>query len=275
MRGMPRIAIALIAGITAITVLFILAIPPDPQVAGAHARISEVRSIEVAPQPPSQQPSHPDPGTTRAPAVTTHSADQSLQAGTDPSLAPASLPLVVDPRWKLVRINFQHPTTITPDGYLPDTGAVFGPHDNGFTYGWIGGQATEARERGVLTDKRLDTFIHFMKGPSRLGPGTKAPDAPGGSDGYSFSWAIAVPNGVYEVEIVMGDPSYSDHLNSVMINEHDYVDQEASDAFDKVACTIRVTGGKISVKPGATARNPVICYIHIVQLELTLDGKEL
>ena len=85
-----------------------------------------------------------------------------------------------------IKINYQIGTAAIPAGYDADTGLVYGPRANGYSYGWSVDHTGYARKRNVNPDQRLDTLIHFHAGAT---------------------WEIGVPNGTYDVKVVVGDPS--------------------------------------------------------------------
>jgi glucose/arabinose dehydrogenase len=100
-----------------------------------------------------------------------------------------------------IKINFQPDTAPIPPGYTKDIGAAF----NG-TSGWTNlsgapldlftSTLNNTRDRNSLKspDQRYDTFIH-MQAPSGSGVTT-----PG-------EWKYVLPNGEYDVHVVVGDPT--------------------------------------------------------------------
>ena len=64
---------------------------------------------------------------------------------------------------ELIKINFQLAGAQVPEGYLPDTGQVFGDQGNGYSYGWSQDMTGETRDRNnsAAPDQRYDTLIHF------------------------------------------------------------------------------------------------------------------
>src|SRR5439155_16265252 len=107
--------------------------------------------------------------------------------------------------------NFQTATTVTPTGYLPDTGSAFGDRANGFSYGWwnspdngttaVPTTDPSTRERNVNPDKRLDTIVQLHKVGESPAVGM-------------VWWEINVPNGTYQVHLVAGDASNADEYLS-------------------------------------------------------------
>ena len=153
-----------------------------------------------------------------------------------------------------VNINFQIPTTVTPLGYLADTGIVFSVQQAGYSYGWDVDNGPNARERAstLSPDKRYDTFTHLQKQvPAR-------------------AWEIAIPNGTYSVHMVSGDPTATDSafrlnlegalsMSGVPNNPNFWVESTS---------TVTVADGRLSltVDPAAagnTANNAKINFIDI------------
>jgi acyl-CoA thioesterase-1 len=104
-------------------------------------------------------------------------------------------------------INFQPPGPKAPKTYLPDTGAAFATQRGTLRYGWSTKNPTEARRHSKLSPDLLhDTVASFVSGKKRL------------------VWEMKVPNGVYIVHIVAGDPARSGDLyrlkaeNTLVIN---------------------------------------------------------
>ena len=147
-----------------------------------------------------------------------------------------------------VYINFQQPASETPEGYLPDAGAVFGDRGNGFSYGWDRDINAEARDRdsGNAPDQRWDTLIHLQKGADVI-------------------WEIALENGLYNVYIVAGDAGYTDQINTFDI-EGVLVEDPDGEAgnFDELTATVTVADGRLTLTTAEGADNAKICFIDIV-----------
>jgi hypothetical protein len=101
-------------------------------------------------------------------------------------------------------INFQDDNTVI-DGFTPDSGAPYGPQPNGETYGWkavatdtpIDANAA-ARDRGNV-DTLLSTVIHMQRGDCCTSGFTE-----------EIYWEHALPNGRYQVTVVVGDDNPDD-----------------------------------------------------------------
>ncbi len=81
-----------------------------------------------------------------------------------------------------IKINFQRMASRTPDGYLPDSGEVFGDRGNGYSYGWDVDIQGDSRERNSSIDQRYDTLVQMQEGDPR-------------------TWEIELPNGGYDLFI--------------------------------------------------------------------------
>jgi hypothetical protein len=144
-----------------------------------------------------------------------------------------------------LKINFEPPgNDDTPVGYLPDTGEAYGDRGNGYFYGWDQ-DVNENRDRGDHSDERYDTLNHMQKGDPR-------------------TWEVSVPNGAYDVHLVMGDPSYTDQINTVNVEGTVIPDPDGGDAFDEYNPTVNVTDGRLTIAPASGSSNAKICFVHIV-----------
>lgn len=148
-----------------------------------------------------------------------------------------------------VAINFQPAGSAVPAGYVADTGAVSGLRSGGLVFGWNRSIAPDARERNDANapDQRHDTFIHMQKT---------------GSDPV---WEIAVPRGVYLVELVAGDPSFIDSDYRISVEGFTVVDAVPSSGarFAGGAAIISVLDGRLTLHNVAGAVNNKVCFIVI------------
>ncbi len=150
-----------------------------------------------------------------------------------------------------VKVNFQPQKLDVPNGYVLDAGYTFGDRGNGYSYGWSrdlrGRSPTEPRPRYrnkiVYDDKRYDTLIHM-----------------------TATWEIAVPNGTYRVDLLMGDPTHTDPINDVLIEGVLIKDPDGQDAFDRYSdVTVTVSDGRLTLEPGPDGYNAKVCFIDITQ----------
>jgi glucose/arabinose dehydrogenase len=144
-------------------------------------------------------------------------------------------------------INFQLAGAPVPTRYAVDSGAVFGLRSNGWSYGWSTDHTGVARDRNVVADQRLDTLIHFHQGQS---------------------WELALPNGLYEVTVSIGDPSItSTHtINAEGVNFWNAIGLAAGD-FRAMTKQVTVSDGRLTLNQGALAEMSTrINYVHVVGL---------
>ena len=171
-----------------------------------------------------------------------------------------------------IRINFQDGSFSPPSRYSADTGAAFGRRDNGLTYGWIdpaNGQpadnsaAARGEARGITQlssdeDKLLRSFNQLDV------PGLNAP----------HDWEVAVPNGLYRVELAAGDPANYASRHTLRAEGVTIVDDfipAVNSTFRVGVDTVRVSDGKLTIDDvGAPADgNSKIMYVDIVPVDST------
>jgi RHS repeat-associated protein len=163
-----------------------------------------------------------------------------------------------------IRINFQTATAPIPEGYVADTGKLFGDRGNGLryglSYGWTEDRTSYTRERKVHPDKRYDTLVHMNHLNQQVGA----------------SWELELPNGQYRVHLVMGDPSYQDQTNNVTIEGVPFVDPDPWDKsksktafgdFDEVEVDVTVTDGRLTIALAQGHYNVKLCFLDVTRLD--------
>ncbi|MEX2169248.1 MAG: PQQ-dependent sugar dehydrogenase [Pirellulales bacterium] len=146
-------------------------------------------------------------------------------------------------------INFQFDEATTPTRYQRDVGAVFGDRGNGLSYGWSSDHTDQARERNLVPDQRYDTLIHFEAGAS---------------------WQIALPNGLYEVTVAIGDPNNNDGLHTINVEGVNYWTAlpDTDGSFIQTQ-QITVSDGMLTIDQGTAAHKATrIDFVHIVNLPI-------
>ncbi len=156
-------------------------------------------------------------------------------------ITPASFPLT--------RINFQTTTAPIPNGFLADTGSVFGNRGNGFTYGWNQSATSFARDRnsGLSLDQQHDTLIHTQLYGDRF-------------------WELALPNGMYSVHVVAGDPSFTDSKYKYNVEGVLAVNGTpggGSNHWIEGTVTVNVSDGRLTITNASGAVNNKIDYVEI------------
>jgi len=149
-----------------------------------------------------------------------------------------------------VKINFQHPDSETPAGYLPDIGEIFGYRGNGYSYGWDVDIQDDARDRNVNMDQRYDTVVQFQE------------------DGVAKTWEIELPNGSYELLIVCGDPAYDDQINTIDVEGNILVDPDGRSNYDEYLVTVFISDGRLTVQPAPGGIKCKLLFMHISTLPI-------
>lgn len=146
-----------------------------------------------------------------------------------------------------VKINFQPASSTIPLGFLPDSGAVFGARDNGYTYGWNADNSANMRDR-LFGRVQYDTLARMQSGGS-------------------YTWEIAVPNGSYTVKIAAGDADFFDSVYKLNVEGVALINGTPTSANRWLENYARVTvsDGKLTVSNAAGATNNKINFIEIYQ----------
>ncbi|WP_347160004.1 malectin domain-containing carbohydrate-binding protein [Pontibacter chitinilyticus] len=110
------------------------------------------------------------------------------------------------PGMQNIQVNFQLAGSSTPSGYVADAGLAY---DASRGYGWINpstgqpkDQSASMRERSGSADLRLRTLAQMQASTGGQTPG---------------NWELAVPNGIYNVTVSVGDPSYYDSRHQINV----------------------------------------------------------
>lgn len=148
-----------------------------------------------------------------------------------------------------IRINFQEKGAPTPCGWKPDIGRLFGER-NGARYGWNIDHTDVTRDRQIKDNQLLDTLSHFHQ------------------DGV---WEIAVPNGVHEVHVGIGDAGYPStyFLNVEGVPFWWNQTLEAND-FRHVRHTVLVEDGRLTIDQGDAWDKAT--RINFVEIDAPVDG---
>lgn len=145
-----------------------------------------------------------------------------------------------------VKINFQPEGVDVPEGYIPDSGDVFG-YKNGYSYGWNISHKDSVIKRNVNPEVLVDTVCMIKP------------------DGI---WEIEVPNGDYDVTISVGDAVYGSDpgYNSINIENVSFFSNLSlqPNEFKKVTKEVTVKDGRLSLDQECTVNSKTpINYIHI------------
>jgi len=188
----------------------------------------------------------PATGTHTIQAVATDHAGASTTSAavTVEVIAPVVPPLAI-------KVNFQPASAAVPIGYLADAGAPYGDRGNGVLYGWNMDTAVNTRDRNnpVSPDQRYDTLNYARTGTER--------------------WELEVPNGVYQVRVVAGDPSYYGQVSPrryhYLVEGVTVMDSVPSEQqrFADVTVPITVTDGRLTLGNGANAQANCLLFIEV------------
>ncbi len=169
-----------------------------------------------------------------------------------PTLTPTQTPTPTATKtWQpYAFINFQ-PVTATaalPNGYLIDSGAMFGYRGNGFYYGWnITNPYFRDRNAVNSPDQRYDTFAWIFWNSS------------------NFAWDIAVPNGSYKVRVVSGDAintfgTYATNVEGTLVISGT---PTVGNYWLEGTATVNVTDGKLTLTNAPGAMNNKLNFVEI------------
>jgi hypothetical protein len=151
-----------------------------------------------------------------------------------------------------LKINFQPTNAPVPLGYLPDTGATFGANGNGLSYGWNPSQAAFAKQSKVTNsaDARYRTFIEMES---------------------NAVWEIEVPDGVYGVHAVAGDPGATAGVYRVEVEGilAVYGTPSTNRPWIEGDAIVEVADGRLTLSNGVGAMSNRICFVEISRLERT------
>jgi len=141
---------------------------------------------------------------------------------------------VADGIYELIQVNFQTDAFSVVRGYLADWGQVYGPQDNGYTYGWDSDNTDNSRFRPADTP-RNSTFNHMQRD--------------GRNGRTNHYWEIDLDNGSYKVTIGSGDAEYFDERQIIQAEGITVLDGTTSEAnpFIDASAEISVSDGKLTI----------------------------
>src|SRR5438045_2624029 len=145
-------------------------------------------------------------------------------------------------------INFQPKTANVPAGYTADFGMPFKATKK-LSFGWTEKNPYAVDRNSRLSpDQRYDTF-------NLLTPGSKG-----------ANWEIAVPNGVYQVHIVAGDPTETGTYR-IKAEKTVVIDGKATGKkrWLEGTAAVKVTDGRLTIAGVSGAVRNKINFIDIVQ----------
>lgn len=158
---------------------------------------------------------------------------------------------ILEPRRLLANfylgINFQPesvPTSVP--GYRTDIGRAYRSRANGLTYGWNIDNGSNDRQRNspLSPDQRFDTLTSMSAGAS---------------------WGVEVPNGRYNVRLVVGDPNYTPSHYEFSVEGVSAIDRDnnAAEHWQEAELAVTVSDGRLTLTPGSSASHNSICFLEI------------
>ena len=160
------------------------------------------------------------------------------------------------------RINFQPAATVTPSGWLADTGAVYGARTGGLTYGWLTTALNQTVNREWLGWAIYDSYNQPWTNWATAGS-TPA------------TWELALPNGTYPVVVVCGDAHAIQQRNDLLVEGATWLDPLPWNGtaanpttgqlgnFVTLSGLVTVADGNLTISAALTAKAPKICFIEI------------
>ncbi|MFQ5767235.1 MAG: hypothetical protein ACE5ID_04550 [Acidobacteriota bacterium] len=126
----------------------------------------------------------------------------------------------------LISMNFQPASSLVPEGYKQDSGALFDPIRG---FGWT--SSVPAVERGRQVPQARDTFVYSA--PLR-------------------TWNMDLPNGAYQVWVTVGDAAFTQGPQRVLVEGISLVNGEttAAGVFLEKTAMVQVMDGNLTMEMG-------------------------
>ena len=157
----------------------------------------------------------------------------------------------------VAKVNFQ-PKGSPPSGYVADYGKPYTAQGD-FSYGWSADNRSGMIERKTSAAFRYDTFAQL--------------DAARPAD----TWEIAVPNGLYRVIVLAGDPLKTSGRLAIDAEGVTVLDRAPSKAspWRRGERLVFVSDGKLTVTPGDAAIANKINSIDVIQSDPHVTGLDV
>ncbi|WP_420461395.1 PKD domain-containing protein [Neolewinella sp.] len=166
------------------------------------------------------------------------------------------------------QINFQDGSFTPPSGYVADTGKPFGTRSGGMTYGWIDAYSRQPLNREALAFGATRGVSNVTSEQDKLRRSGNALDPLGGRQA---DWEIAVPNGLYRVELGVGDPNDLNSSHTLRAEGVTIIDNfnPASRFYESKSGVVEVKDGKLTIDDGGAfgKSNTKITYIKVSNVE--------
>jgi hypothetical protein len=148
-------------------------------------------------------------------------------------------------------VNFQPAASPVPPGFVPDSGAPYSPVTG---YGWDAASALPARDRAVLGNPVLDTFVFQSVTPS--------------------TWSVTVPSDYYWVQLAVGDAAYAQGPEFVAVEGQPWLVGESTAAGETLTASglVLVLDGSLDVTIGEPGGITPLNYVGLAAATIDLDG---
>ena len=155
-------------------------------------------------------------------------------------------------------INFAPPAPPDLANFTVDNGRLFGQRGRYF-FGWDADNTANARQRNSSgsPDGFYDTYNHMQK------------------NGANRKWEIALPNGLYTVRLVAGDPGATDSVYKMSLEGQPVLSGTPTGdvRWFRSTTNVRVTDGRLTLTNTAGAINNKIAFIDIKAAGLREQAK--
>jgi uncharacterized delta-60 repeat protein len=145
-------------------------------------------------------------------------------------------------------INFAPPAPAGLADLGADNGRVFGQRGR-YAFGWDADNTAQTRRRNSpgSPDAFYDTYNHMQK------------------NGANRKWEIALPNGLYTVRLVAGDPGATDSVYNISLEGQPVLSGTPTGdvRWFRSTTNVRVTDGRLTLASAAGAVNNKIAFIDI------------
>ncbi|MGH7177176.1 MAG: hypothetical protein ACREJC_07345, partial [Tepidisphaeraceae bacterium] len=133
-------------------------------------------------------------------------------------------------------------------------GQVFGSRGNGLSYGWDADNTANTRVRNNVRspDFRYDSLAKMQDG------------------GNDRTWEIAIPNGLYQVRLVAGDPDFTDSIYKMNLEGVAGVTGTPRDdiRWFRRWMNVQVNDGRLTLSNSPNGSNNKIAFLDIKSAEV-------
>jgi hypothetical protein len=151
-----------------------------------------------------------------------------------------------------VRINMTTPRGEAVPGWLADTGGRYGPRADGLFFGWKTNNPRQGQDRDARNSpSELHDSFHKLQ-----------------TNNAAAVWRIAVPNGRYQVRILVGDPRSADGVHKIKVQGKLAINFKPSPKRRWLERTVTVTvkNGRLTITGAADAVGAKLNAVELIQM---------